>query len=90
MFGGVRSSNLLLILAALVFGALLMQWRWSRKFGVCESAEDFHAKIRGTAVSPTLPFHERQSTARSLDLGGRRDRVPAGSEKASQSVVWDA
>ncbi len=32
MFGGAwRSSNLLLILAALVFGALLMQWRWSRK-----------------------------------------------------------
>ena len=36
MFGGsFRSSNLLLILAALVFGALLMQWRWSRKSAEC-------------------------------------------------------
>ncbi|MGI9467266.1 MAG: DUF58 domain-containing protein [Rubripirellula sp.] len=36
MFGGAwRSSNLLLILAALIFGALLMQWRWSRKSAEC-------------------------------------------------------
>ena len=36
MFGGAwRTSNLLLILAALIFGALLMQWRWSRKSAEC-------------------------------------------------------
>lgn len=38
MFGGAwRTSNLLLILAALIFGALLMQWRWSRKSAECVS-----------------------------------------------------
>jgi len=36
MFGGAyRTSNLLLMLAALIFGALLMQWRWSRKSAEC-------------------------------------------------------
>ena len=36
MFGGAyRTSNLLLILAALIFGALVMQWRWSRKSAEC-------------------------------------------------------
>lgn len=36
MFGGAwRTSNLLIILAALIFGALLMQWRWSRKSAEC-------------------------------------------------------
>jgi uncharacterized protein (DUF58 family) len=38
MFGGAyRTSNLLLILAGLIFGALLMQWRWSRKSAECVS-----------------------------------------------------
>ncbi len=36
MFGGAyRTSNLLLILAGLIFGALVMQWRWSRKSAEC-------------------------------------------------------
>ena len=36
MFGGAfRTSNLLLLLAALIFGALLMQWRWSLKSAEC-------------------------------------------------------
>ncbi|MCP4943238.1 MAG: DUF58 domain-containing protein [Planctomycetaceae bacterium] len=36
MLGGAyRTSNLLLILAGLIFGALVMQWRWSRKSAEC-------------------------------------------------------
>lgn len=63
MFGGAwRTSNLLLILAALIFGALLMQWRWSRKSAECVgirrrfpreafAGESFRLRYRFTNVS---------------------------------------
>ncbi|MAI34710.1 MAG: hypothetical protein CMM07_23970 [Rhodopirellula sp.] len=87
MFGGAwRTSNLLLILAGLIFGALLMQWRWSRKSAECVgirrrfpreafAGKPFRVRYRFTNVSRLIAIWTLRAEDEIASLSGNAKSV---------------
>ena len=72
--GALRGFNLLLVLAGLLVGTLVMQWRWSRR-----SVESIGVRRRlspeafaGDAVSSPLPADESEPIRARMDDPRRR------------------